>query len=76
MKRVNGTPARRVAQRIAPIACVAMLGLTAVACGSTTKTVTNNSPTTPAAATSVPGASTPAPTTTAPGAPKTGGAGF
>jgi hypothetical protein len=76
MRPVKGTPGRNVVRHIAPIAGVLMLGLTAASCGSTTKTVTNNAPTSPAAATSVPGTATPAPTTTAPGAPKTGGAGF
>ena len=63
------TSVRNVVQRIAPIACVAILGVTTAACGSSTKPGSNNTPT---ATTSPPSpATTPAATN-----PQSGGAGF
>ena len=62
------TRARPLVQRLAPIVCVAILGVAAAACGSDDKP----SNTGPAVTTTPSGATTPAPTT----APKSGGAGF
>ena len=74
MRRVKVTSARTVVRRIAPIACVALLGVGAAACGSSSNTGTHDSPT----ATTAPSGATPAPATPAPAttAPQSGGAGF
>jgi hypothetical protein len=80
MTQVTGTFRKSVAQRAIAIACLAVLGVTASACGSTTKSGPNNSPagtTVPskaAASSATTGPATTAPSTTA--APKSGGAGF
>ncbi|MCU1400228.1 MAG: hypothetical protein JWN62_3337 [Acidimicrobiales bacterium] len=69
MRPMKCSSARKVAQRIAPIACVAMLGVVGVGCGSTAKPANGNTPpavTTPSSATT--------PATTSP--PQSGGAGF
>lgn len=81
MRRVKVSSARNVARRIAPVACVAMLGVGAAACGSSSKTGTHDAPTAttaPSGATVAPSGATTAPATTAPAttAPQSGGAGF
>ena len=63
MSRVAVTPGRKVVRSLAPIACVVILGLGAAACGSSSKTSTQNSPTSTAPVSVI---------TT----PKSGGAGF
>jgi hypothetical protein len=63
MRQVKVTAASKVVQRIAIVACVAILGVGATACGSTGSNVTPGAPTPTVAK---------APTTT----PKSGGAGF
>lgn len=68
MRQVKVTAVSKVGQRIAVIACVAILGVGAAACGSTGNTVTPKAPT---PTTARPTVTTP-PTT----APKSGGAGF
>jgi hypothetical protein len=68
MRQVKVTPVRNVVHRVAVIACVAILGVGAAACGSTSNTDTPKAPTPTTVGSPV---STP-PTT----APKSGGAGF
>ena len=74
MRRVKVSSARNIARRIALIACVAMLGVGAAACGSSSNTGTHDSPT----ATTAPSGATKVPASTAPAstAPQSGGAGF
>ena len=74
MKRVKVVSARKVVWRIAPIACVALLGVGAAACGSSSNTGTHDAPT----VTTVPASAAAAPATAAPAttAPQSGGAGF
>jgi len=62
------TRVRPLVRRLAPLACVAILGVTAAACGSDNKPDNTG----PAVTTTPSGATTPATTT----APKSGGAGF
>ena len=70
MRRVNVTPASKIAHRIAVMACVAILGVGATACGASDNNVT---PQAPAVTTPKPTATTVAtPPTTSP----QGGAGF
>jgi hypothetical protein len=69
MRQVKATAVSNVVQRIAVIACVAILGVGAAACGSSGNTVTPKAPT----PTTVRSTVTTPPTTTA---PKSGGAGF
>ncbi|MEI7548538.1 MAG: hypothetical protein WCK21_10845 [Actinomycetota bacterium] len=81
MTRVQGRSGKTVVQRIAPLACAAIFGVAAAACGSESKIDSNNnkptptvpSQATPAPSVTVPPKTTPAPTTTA---PQSGGAGF
>jgi hypothetical protein len=68
MTRTKTNARRKVIYRIAPIACAALLGVGAAACGSGGTSHTRNAPT-PTGAT--PAASTPSTT-----AAKSGGAGF
>ena len=74
MRRTNVMPIRRLVRRLAPIACVAMLGVAAAACGSDDKSPSNDTST----VTTTPSGQTTSPATTAPAttAPKSGGAGF
>jgi hypothetical protein len=67
MTPMKADSGRKMMYRIAPLACAALLGLGAAACGSSGTSHTQNPPT--------PAASTPttSPSTTA---PKSGGAGF
>ncbi len=70
MKRAKFTSVRHIVRRLAPLACVAILGATAAGCGSDTKPGNGND--TPTVTT------TPSSPTTTPAAtsPKSGGAGF
>ena len=70
MRQVKVTAVSKVVQRIAVIACVAILGVGAAACGSTGNNVTPKAPT---PTTARPNAVTTTPPTTA---PQSGGAGF
>jgi hypothetical protein len=72
MRQVKVTAVSKVAQRIALIACVAILGVGATACGSSGN-VTPKAPTPTTARSTVTTPPTTAPPTTA---PKSGGAGF
>lgn len=69
MRQVKVPFVKKVGRRLAPFACVAILGVTASACGSSAKPIQSN---TPPAVTTPAGATTP-PTTTP---PQSGGAGF
>jgi hypothetical protein len=73
MTRPKLTSVRHIVRRLTPVACVAILGLSAAACGSSTKPGTNNAPT---ATTTPAGPTTPPTTTPATTSPQTGGAGF
>jgi hypothetical protein len=77
MKRDRSTTGRKVVQRFAALACVAVLGVGAAACGSSGKTGHNDQPpatTAPSAATTAPAPA--AATTPATTSPQSGGAGF
>ncbi len=69
MKQDMRRPTRKVMRQVAALACVAVLGLGAAACGSKGNPGTNNKP----AATTPPSGPTTAPPTTS---PQSGGAGF
>jgi len=70
MRRTTASSARPLVRRFAPIACVAVLGVSVAACGSSDKPGN----TTPApAVTTTPSGATTTPATTA---PKSGVAGF
>ena len=72
MRQVKVTAVSKVVQRIAVVACVAILGVGAAACGSTSDNVTPKAPT----PTSAPSAVSTPPTTPPTTSPQSGGAGF
>jgi hypothetical protein len=83
MRQVQVPFSQKAIRRVLPVACLAILGVTTAACGSSVKPATTNTPSavttpaaasTPAAATTPAAVTTPAAATTA--APQAGGAGF
>ena len=76
MSQVKVTAGRKVVQRFAVVACVAILGVGATACGDNTVTPGAPANTTPAAAATTPAAAATTPAAPATSNPQSGGAGF